>query len=1448
LFIDGRVDDFEDFDFTPDSITFSPSGATAESITRYDRSDFGAELRSIGSANIYGNFGVSGNGPGVRLRLSSHDFGYVGAGKNFDNNDQNVITANEIVETNQGRVFYTSTDQFGDVRIGDAFSVKQDTGEVTFEVGGFDITSLTGITFSDGANQTVVDPLKIQTGNIQIAGNSIVSLSGDITIDPFDANNLNINSDTNVTGSVSVSQDIDISNDLSVSNDAVVTGTLDVDGQTTLASANVEDLTENRIVIAGANGELEDTAEVTYDGSTFRVDGDGYFTGNLDVDGDITLQGNIKIGDTAIDTVEVAADFTSNLVPDVSATFDLGSAGKTWNTIHVERAEIDDIAIENNFIRTTASNASIDLIPNGTGTVVIDTDQTLQIPVGDINVRPAGVNGEIRYNTDRQVYEGFSETQWVSFQDLQDSDEDSNIKLETTPGADEDTVFITLAGNLAATISNDSLDLKGSEALFSNQYPTFSDLPDAFTYVGMFAYVTATNKAYFSRFGEWIELVGAREDFDIDGNLTANNVKIGNAEVGNLLDGGDFDVFTTGSGVVTINGTEVAVKGDNVSEFVNDSAYITLTDLAAVGDIAYDNTQGVFSVTTYKTADFENDLDNSDTDDLSEGSINLYFLDSRARNSVSAADNGGDGSFTYDNSTGVFTYTGPSAAEARAHFSADGDLNYNSATGVFSVTTYKDADARSALAVSDSGGDGSLVYNNTTGVFTYTGPSAAEARAHFSAAGDLSYNQSTGVFSFTERTEAEVRTLVSANDAGGDGAFSYNSTTGVFTYTGPSPAESRAHFSAGGDLAYNQTTGEFSVTTYKDPDARQAISVTDSGGDGSLSYNSTTGVITYTGPSAAEARAHFSAGGDLTYNQTTGQFSVTTYKSADFDTDFGSKSTDDLSEGSSNLYFLTSRARQSVSSAGDLNYSSATGVFSVTTYKTADFNTDFENSSLDNLADTDFSSKSTNQLIRWNGTDWTNFTLTLDYISDVSANTAVQNDVLVYNGFGWAPATTANISQITGDLAVPGSVNITGDLNAGPINTDDIRIAGNRLETTASNSDLEFGTQGAGVISLLDDSEFAGTVTISDSLQVNGNTTLGNANTDTVNIQADISSNIVPETSTQTIGLSTDSWQSVYAGNLEISANSVTALNTNGNVSLVPDGVGYVDIDTSTALLIPTGTTAERPSNLQGMIRYNTDDERFEAYNGTAWTGLGGVIDVDQDTFIIAETSPGSDNDQLQLFAGGSQIATFDTNGLVFESPNTNTISTTSGDLILDPAPAGSAGAVIIQGDLTVQGTTTTVNSTITTLEDPVITLGGDTAPTTNDGKDRGVEFRYFDTSARTGFFGYDENQGVFKFIPDATNLSEVFSGAVGDVEFANATLTDVTASSLSLTTDLAVEHGGTGVSTFTLNGIVYGDGTNPLKVTDAAGTSNVSTSNELLTVDSAGEPVWTDTIDEGTY
>ena len=103
-------------------------------------------------------------------------------------------------------------------------------------------------------------------------------------------------------------------------------------------------------------------------------------------------------------------------------------------------------------------------------------------------------------------------------------------------------------------------------------------------------------------------------------------------------------------------------------------------------------------------------------------------------------------------------------------------------------------------------------------------------------------------------------------------------------------------------------------------------------------------------------------------------------------------------------------------------------------------------------------------------------------------------------------------------------------------------------------------------------------------------------------------------------------------------------------------------------------------------------------------------------------------------------------------------------------------GSLTVTGNLIVNGTTQTTNSTTVTVDDPIITLGGDTAPASDDNKDRGVEFRWHNgTSAKVGFFGYDDSEDVFTFIPDATNSSEVFSGTPGSIRVDSLETSDAT-------------------------------------------------------------------------
>jgi len=92
-------------------------------------------------------------------------------------------------------------------------------------------------------------------------------------------------------------------------------------------------------------------------------------------------------------------------------------------------------------------------------------------------------------------------------------------------------------------------------------------------------------------------------------------------------------------------------------------------------------------------------------------------------------------------------------------------------------------------------------------------------------------------------------------------------------------------------------------------------------------------------------------------------------------------------------------------------------------------------------------------------------------------------------------------------------------------------------------------------------------------------------------------------------------------------------------------GIGTIDpkcslhIDKRDAIMIPNGTTAQRPSHLmRGLIRFNSETEQFEGYGaGDSWGSLGGVIDVNQDTFISAENSATNNNDELKFFTEGVQ-------------------------------------------------------------------------------------------------------------------------------------------------------------------------------------------------------------------
>ena len=319
---DGSTD-FVDDGLQKQDIEFS-GGATAKFVDFVDYTDFGAEVRSIASAAVYGNFGVVGDGPGVLMYLISQNLAYIGTGGSVDNDPNAVIQANEIVELNSARIRYSSVDHKGDFRVGDLFYINQETGSVEFTTAEFNVESTSGLTFTSGPNVTFIDGTTVDTGNISIHDNTVESVSGDLNLD-------------------------------------------------------------------AASGEINLLDNVN-------------ITGNLDVTGNVTVGGNITIGDADTDNLNIVAEVVSDIIPDQNSAYNLGSANKTWKTVFVNQAQIDDIEIDENYITTTASNSDLELRASGTGRVLIpsnDLEVSNNLDVnGSSTLSDTTVNGTLTVNGD----------------------------------------------------------------------------------------------------------------------------------------------------------------------------------------------------------------------------------------------------------------------------------------------------------------------------------------------------------------------------------------------------------------------------------------------------------------------------------------------------------------------------------------------------------------------------------------------------------------------------------------------------------------------------------------------------------------------------------------------------------------------------------------------------------------------------------------------------------------------------------------------------------------------------------------------------------------------------------------------------------------------------------------------------------------------------------------
>jgi len=168
--------------------------------------EYGAEIRSIASASIYGNKGIEADGENCLAYLINYNFAYIGTGKDVTNDNTLAIQANEVIELNNAKVYYTGQDQKGNFRVGDNFLVDLENERTSFDIESIFATNVTAL-IRNGNDVITIQPSQINLDNIVIAGNTIEATRSNLNIDSVGVINLQGNVVTpsmNVSGNLTV--------------------------------------------------------------------------------------------------------------------------------------------------------------------------------------------------------------------------------------------------------------------------------------------------------------------------------------------------------------------------------------------------------------------------------------------------------------------------------------------------------------------------------------------------------------------------------------------------------------------------------------------------------------------------------------------------------------------------------------------------------------------------------------------------------------------------------------------------------------------------------------------------------------------------------------------------------------------------------------------------------------------------------------------------------------------------------------------------------------------------------------------------------------------------------------------------------------------------------------------------------------------------------------------
>lgn len=554
---------------------------------------FGAEMRSINSANVYGTYGAVAEGPHTIAYLIGHNFGYIGAGLDSSNDLSLVIQENETVEINSGKIYYQSMDQTGDFRVGDTFHADFQTGLIT--INGVSVTAggISSINFADADSETNINATLVNTDNIKFSGNTLSSLYGPVNL-------------KSATSNLNLTQNVLINKDMHV------VGFLHLDGELTLGNQPTDIVEFNAPVefdfiprqhnqyTIGTNLKrwLKVYTTETRISDTVIISGNTITTATTNTDLRLTaIAGNkISVVDTDVELDQNLTVSTTTNLKDLNVTGlitqygnvirtgdtnQTGNVNQTGNLTVTSTAQFDDVKFENNNVTSVATlpATDLDLIfkASGTGKVIVPSDNV--VVENDVTV---GNNAQVSiWSINKQIELDSLSTGDILIQD--------NV-ITTTIGNNDLRLEVAGAGKLSVPLDNVEFD----QTLTVNGTSTLKSVNIGAVGVG--------NAKTLTHVGNYL-LTGAINqtgDRQISGTLgVASNVYFKNIDIINNtistkgLTPLDLVLKAVGTGIVkslkpVYLGQTLGVTGTTYTSDISNSSTVT-SDIFTTGDISVDN-------------------------------------------------------------------------------------------------------------------------------------------------------------------------------------------------------------------------------------------------------------------------------------------------------------------------------------------------------------------------------------------------------------------------------------------------------------------------------------------------------------------------------------------------------------------------------------------------------------------------------------------------------------------------------------------------------------------------------------------------------------------------------------------------------------------------------------------------------------------------------------------